>query len=70
MSGLFDSAANALYLLSSREAPLAIVATLTSLYPASTVLLARIMLAERMRPVQSAGLMLAAIAVVLIVQER
>jgi drug/metabolite transporter (DMT)-like permease len=70
MSGLFDSAANALYLLSSREAPLAIVATLTSLYPASTVLLARIMLAERMRPIQSAGLVLAAIAVVLIVQER
>jgi uncharacterized membrane protein len=58
LSGLFDSAANALYLLSSREAPLAIVATLTSLYPASTVLLARLALAERIRPVQSAGLAL------------
>jgi drug/metabolite transporter (DMT)-like permease len=68
LSGLFDSGANALYLLSSRAAPLAIVATLTSLYPASTVLLARIMLRERLRPVQLAGLLVAVVAVVLIVQ--
>ncbi|MCW5749027.1 MAG: DMT family transporter [Alphaproteobacteria bacterium] len=67
LSGLFDSAANALYLLSSRMAPLAIVATLTSLYPASTVLLARGLLHERLRPAQIAGLLLAVIAVILIV---
>lgn len=70
LSGVFDSAANALYLLSSREAPLAIVATLTSLYPASTVLLARLLLRERLQPVQIAGLLLATVAVVLIVHGR
>lgn len=70
LSGLLDSAANALYLLSSREAPLAVVATLTSLYPASTVLLARTILGERLRPVQVAGLLLASAAVVMIVQGR
>ena len=70
LSGLLDSAANALYLLSSRAVPLAIVATLTSLYPASTVLLARFLLREPVRPVQLAGLLVAALAVVLIVQGR
>jgi drug/metabolite transporter (DMT)-like permease len=70
LSGLFDSAANALYLLSSRLAPLAIVATLTSLYPASTVVLARVILRERLRPLQLAGLLLAAGAVALIVRDR
>jgi len=70
LSGLFDSAANALYLVSSRAAPLAIVATLTSLYPASTVLLARVILREQLRPMQLAGLLLATVAVVLIVQGR
>ncbi|HEX2885214.1 EamA family transporter [Vineibacter terrae] len=68
LSGLLDSAANALYLLSSRAAPLAVVATLTSLYPASTVVLARVLLHERLRPAQLAGLLVATVAVVLIVQ--
>lgn len=70
LSGAFDSAANALYLLSSRAAPLAIVATLTSLYPASTVLLARLLLHERLRPVQVVGLAVAVVAVVMIVYGR
>ena len=69
LSGLFDSIANALYVLSSRETSLAIAATLTSLYPASTVLLARVLLHERLRPVQVAGLALAAVAIVLIVHK-
>jgi drug/metabolite transporter (DMT)-like permease len=68
LSGLFDSAANALYLLSSRTTTLAVVATLTSFYPASTVVLARIVLHERLRPLQLAGLALSAVAVLLIVQ--
>jgi EamA domain-containing membrane protein RarD len=39
---------------------------LTSLYPGATVLLARVVLGERMRSVQRVGLCLAAAGVVLI----
>ncbi len=67
LSGVLDSLANALYLLSSRATALAVAATLTSLYPASTVLLARFVLKERLRPVQLIGLALAVAAVVMIV---
>ena len=49
---------------------LAVVATLTSLYPASTVFLAAVALGERLRPAQIAGLGLATVAVVMIVLGR
>lgn len=62
-SGLLDAAANALYLVASRHGDLAVVATLTSLYPASTVLLAVAVLRERLRTAQLAGLALAACAI-------
>jgi len=58
--------ANALYLIATRGGPLGLVATLTSLYPASTVVLARVVLRERLRPVQSLGLACAVAAIVLI----
>jgi uncharacterized membrane protein len=64
--GALDMVANALYLLAVRGGPLGLVATLASLYPASTVLLARLVLRERLRPVQSVGLACAAVAIVLI----
>jgi drug/metabolite transporter (DMT)-like permease len=64
--GALDMLANALYLIAVRAGPLGLVATLASLYPASTVLLARIVLRERLRPVQSVGLACAAVAIVLI----
>ena len=64
--GAVDVVANALYLVAVREGPLGLVATLASLYPASTVLLARVVLGERLRPVQSLGLACAAAAIVLI----
>lgn len=64
--GALDMLANALYLVATRDGPLGLVATLASLYPASTVLLARTVLRERLRPVQSLGLACAAVAVVLI----
>jgi len=64
-AGLLDVLANALYLVAVRQGLLSIVAALASLYPASTVVLARIVLAERLRPRQSVGLAVATVAAVL-----
>ena len=68
--GLLDMLANVLYLLASRYGPLSIVVTLSSLYPASTVLLARTVLGERLSAIQIAGIVCALAAVVLIVGTR
>ncbi len=65
--GVLDTAANVLYLLASREGSLPLVVTLSSMYPASTVLLARVVLGERLNRVQVAGLVCALAAVALIV---
>ncbi len=65
--GALDMLANILYLLAVRQGLLSIVATLSSLYPASTILLARIVLRERLRLPQHAGVACAALAIVLIV---
>jgi drug/metabolite transporter (DMT)-like permease len=65
--GALDMTANILYLLAVRQGPLSIVATLTSLYPASTILLARIVLRERLRLLQQAGVACAVVAIALIV---
>jgi drug/metabolite transporter (DMT)-like permease len=65
--GALDMVANVLYLLAVRQGPLSIVATLTSLYPAGTILLARIVLHERLRLLQQAGVACAVLAIVLIV---
>jgi drug/metabolite transporter (DMT)-like permease len=66
VSGGLDMFANVLYLLAVRRGLLAVVSALTALYPASTVLLAQTVLAERMRKVQVAGLGVALVAAVLI----
>jgi len=66
-AGVMDMLANALYLLATRQGPLSIVVTLSSLYPASTVLLARIVLGERLQPWQITGVGCALAAVVPIV---
>lgn len=65
-AGVLDLAANALYLLAARRGLLALVAVLASLYPASTVVLARVALDERLTRVQLGGLGLAGVGVVLI----
>jgi drug/metabolite transporter (DMT)-like permease len=67
--GLIDMLANLLYLLASRRGPLTLVVTLSSLYPASTVLLARYLLHERLNARQWAGVALALIAILMIVTE-
>ena len=65
-SGAIDIAANTCYLLATQRGMLSVVATLASLYPAATLLLARVVLAERLRKVQLAGLGMAALAITLI----
>jgi drug/metabolite transporter (DMT)-like permease len=67
VAGTIDMLANALYLMAARQGPLSIVVTLSSLYPASTVLLARVVLGERLNPWQITGVGCALAAVVLIV---
>ena len=65
--GAVDVGATALYLLASRYGPLSVVVTLLSLYPASTVILARVVLGERLNGWQVTGVACAALAVTLIV---
>jgi len=65
-SGVLDASANLCYVLATRAGLFGIVAVLTSLYPGITVLLARVVLGERMQAVQRAGLVLAAIGVILV----
>lgn len=65
-AGSLDSLANLAFLLAVRSGDLAVVAVITALYPASTVLLARGVLAERIHLSQIAGLGFAAIAVSLL----
>ncbi len=57
--GLLDAIANVCYVLATRAGLFGVAVVLTSLYPGVTVLLARLVLGERIRPVQLAGLLLA-----------
>jgi len=66
--GAVDMLANTLYMLAAQIGPLSPVVTLCSLYPASTVLLARAVLGERLNAWQTAGVAAALVAVVLIVR--
>ncbi len=66
--GALDMVANLLYMIATRSGPLSVVVTLASLYPASTVILARVVLHERLSPTQWVGVVCALIAVVAIVR--
>jgi uncharacterized membrane protein len=66
--GALDMLANLLYLIATRLGPLSIVVTLASLYPASTVLLARLTLGERLTAPQAIGVACAVAAIVVIVR--
>jgi len=65
--GLLDTAGNALFAAaSSRHGLLSVVSVLASLYPVVTVLLARIVLGERVQRTQDVGVIVALTGVVLI----
>ena len=66
LSGVFDSGANALFIAATRHGRLDVAAVLSSLYPASTVILARVLLKERISPMQNVGIVGALAAVALI----
>ncbi len=66
VSGVIDAIANVCYVLATRAGMFGMAVVLTSLYPGITVLLARLVLGERMRLVQRVGLALAAVGVILV----
>jgi drug/metabolite transporter (DMT)-like permease len=65
-AGLIGTAADYLFVLGSTLGLLSVVVVLTSLYPVTTVVLARTVLKERVTRAQLGGLALAALGVVLI----
>lgn len=66
VAGATDFAANLAYVLATHRGLLALVAVISSLYPATTVLLARAVLGEGLARQQAVGLALAGAAVTLI----
>lgn len=65
-TGLFDTGSNVIFLIATTLGDLTVVAVLSSLYPVSTVILARMVLNERMSTSQLTGLALALVATVMI----
>lgn len=65
-TGGFDAWANGVYVIAVQTGMLSVVAVLGSLYPAATVLLARYVLAERLRPAQKIGMVTALVAAVML----
>ena len=64
--GLFDMAGNAMYVLASQAGRLDVAATLSSLYPVTTILLAIALLGERVTRSHAAGILAAAAGIALI----
>ena len=60
--GLIDGTGNALLLLGIQIGDLSVMSVLTAMYPAGTIVLAAIVLKERVAPVQAVGLVLAIVA--------
>lgn len=58
-TGVFDATANVLFVAASGLGGLTVVSVLTSLYPLGTILLARLVLKEKLAPSQAIGIALA-----------
>ena len=58
-SGILDASANGIFQLASQRGLLSVVAVIGSLYPAATVVLARVILKERLNGIQIGGVVLA-----------
>ena len=65
-AGVLDATSNVLILEAGRRGLLVLVGVIGSLYPATTVLLARVVLAEKLQRHQVLGLVLAVVAIVLV----
>jgi drug/metabolite transporter (DMT)-like permease len=65
-AGAADMGANFLFLLAAHAGMLSLAAVIASLFPAPTVILARVFLRQRVPPVRMAGLALALAGVALI----
>jgi drug/metabolite transporter (DMT)-like permease len=65
-AGVIDVLANICYVAATRTGMFGLAVVLASLYPGITVLLARVVLGERLRWVQRAGLGLAALGILLV----
>jgi drug/metabolite transporter (DMT)-like permease len=66
VAGVGDAGANLLFSLASLRGYLSVVAVLASLYPAVTVLLARVVLQQRLGPAQLLGVAAALVGVVFV----
>jgi drug/metabolite transporter (DMT)-like permease len=65
-AGVIDVIANLCYVAATRTGAFGLAVVLASLYPGVTVLLARVVLGERLRWIQRIGLGLAAVGIVLV----
>jgi drug/metabolite transporter (DMT)-like permease len=65
-AGVIDVMANICYVAATRTGAFGLAVVLASLYPGVTVLLARLVIGERLRWIQQAGLGLAAIGILLV----
>ena len=65
-SGMIDMGANGLFIAAAQRGLLSVASVLSSLYPVVTVVLAWVVLHERLRPIQIGGVIIAVLAVTMI----